>query len=413
MWKNRPLSIYDFHAMDEEIEGCSAIEQEQKGSTLILKLSGIVEQKGEDFISTEKISSIIRSLSGISRIIFSIDSPGGSVDGIQDLTGTIKSTRMQGIEFIAIANPLCCSAAYWLACACDKVFLSSSTSRIGSVGVVIMHEDLSKKDEAEGKFVTEIVAGKYKRIDSEHKSLPDDGKILLQGQVDYIYSLFVDEIAINRSIPVEKVISEIGDGRIFIGQQAVVNGIADGIYSLDDIVERKYDMAGTQIVIGAPQNTVPKAEEPNELEQLKKENEELKKKIAEMEQKSNSSVDAKVEMTEEEKKDDEEKKDEIVAQAVKAGLQAERNRVKALRDMAPAACSALLAQAENEGWSVEKAAVEFLKQAKSSKNANPFRSESHVVPNSASVTSDCISEDKERSERAKRIAGYASVRKTR
>lgn len=124
-WKNRPLSIYDFHAMDEEIEGCLAIEREQKGSSLILKLSGIVEQKGENFVSTEKISSIIRSLSGISRVIFSIDSPGGSVDGIQELTGAIKSLRSQGIEFIAVANPLCCSAAYWLACACNKVFLSS------------------------------------------------------------------------------------------------------------------------------------------------------------------------------------------------------------------------------------------------------------------------------------------------
>lgn len=410
-WKNRPLSIYDFHAMDEEIEGCLAIEREQKGSSLILKLSGIVEQKGENFVSTEKISSIIRSLSGISRVIFSIDSPGGSVDGIQELTGAIKSLRSQGIEFIAVANPLCCSAAYWLACACNKVFLSSSTSRIGSVGVVIVHEDLSKKDEVEGKFVTEIVAGKYKRIDSEHKPLPDDGKILLQGQVDYIYSLFVDEISVNRAIPVEKVIAEIGDGRIFIGQQAAVNGIADGIYSLDDVLERKYDMAGTQIVIGAPQNTAPKAEEPNELEQLKKENEELKKKIAEMEQKSNPPADAKAEMTEEEKKKDNEEEKETVAKAVNTGLQAERNRVKALREMAPAACSALLAEAEEKGWSVEKAAVEFLKAAKSMKTSNPFRSESRIVPSSASV--DDTSEEKERIERAKRIASYAKPSKAR
>lgn len=408
-WKNRPLSVHDFHAMDEEIKECQqAITQEQKGNTLLLKLSGIVEQKGDKFISTEKLSSIIRGLSGISRVIFSIDSPGGSVDGIQELTSVIKSARLQGIEFIAIADSLCCSAAYWLACACDRVFLSSSTARIGSVGVVIVHEDLSKKDEQEGKFVTEIVAGQYKRIDSEHKPLAEDGKLILQGQVDYIYSLFVEEIAINRAIPIEKVVSEIGDGRIFIGQQAVVNGLADGIYSLNDVLEER-NMPGTQIVIGSPTQTAPKAEEPNELEQLKKENEELKKKIAELEQKSNPPANAKAEMTEEEKKKDDE--EETVAKAVNTGLQAERNRVKALREMAPAACSALLAEAEEKGWSVEKSAVEFLKAAKSMKTSNPFRSESRIVPSSASV--DDTSEEKERIERAKRIASYAKPSKAR
>ena len=66
-------------------------------------------------------------------------------------------------------------------------------------------------------------------------------------------------------------------------------------------------------------------------------------------------------------------------------------------ELAPASCSAVLAQAKSEGWDVSKAAVEFLKVAR---GTNSLRAESSVVPPSVPRNS----EEEERRESVRRMA---------
>ena len=115
-------------------------------------------------------------------------------------------------------------------------------------------------------------------------------------------------------------------------------------------------------VVVAPTPTKAQ-EDTGELERLKKENEDLKKQIEEM------------------KKGMESKDQEAKAQMDKekeCAAKTERNRIKALEDIAPLNCQAILSQAKSEGWAVERAAVEFLKVSKNS--VNLLRAESVVVP---------------------------------
>jgi hypothetical protein len=58
----------------------------------------------------------------------------------------------------------------------------------------------------------------------------------MQNQVDYLYSLFVADVASNRGVSVEKVLTDMADGRVFIGQQAIDAGLVDGVSTLDDVI---------------------------------------------------------------------------------------------------------------------------------------------------------------------------------
>jgi signal peptide peptidase SppA len=169
----------------------------------------------------------------VNAILLLIDSPGGMVDGVESLARLVHSARGQK-PVAALIDGLGASAAYWLASAADRVFVTGETTQVGSIGVVATHIDRTKADEQRGLKVTEIVAGRYKRIASEHRPLSDEGRAMLQDVVDRIYSVFVEAVARHRGIGVQQVLGT--EGRVFIGKQAIDTGLVDGTSTLDRVL---------------------------------------------------------------------------------------------------------------------------------------------------------------------------------
>jgi len=173
----------------------------------------------------------------VNTIIMNIDSPGGTVDGTQQLSDLIFNAR--GTKpIIALADGTMASAAYWIGSAADEVYAASQTTTVGSIGVVATHRDVSGAEAAQGVKTTEIAAGKYKRIASQYAPLTQDGRQSIQDAVDYTYSIFVNDVARNRDTTADAVLADMADGRVFQGQQAVDAGLVDGIATLDQLISR-------------------------------------------------------------------------------------------------------------------------------------------------------------------------------
>jgi len=100
---------------------------------------------------------------------------------------------------------------------------------VGSIGVLSRHIDTSQRELAMGIKVTDIAAGRYKAITSQHAPLSDAGRETIQNQVDAIYTVFVQDIARNRGTSTENVLANMADGKVFVGQQALDNGLADSM----------------------------------------------------------------------------------------------------------------------------------------------------------------------------------------
>lgn len=171
----------------------------------------------------------------IKAVVMVIDSPGGTVDGTETLAQAIRAADAAKPVY-ALATGTMASAAYWYGSAARAVYAAEGTTAIGSIGVVATHTDTSKRHEQAGIKVSEIVAGRYKRISSQHGPLTAEGKDTLQTQVDYTYGLFLAAVAQHRGATVQRVMSDMADGRIFIGEQARQAGLIDGIKSLDQLL---------------------------------------------------------------------------------------------------------------------------------------------------------------------------------
>lgn len=172
----------------------------------------------------------------VHAIILAIDSPGGTVDGTEELSGKIMAARGEK-PVVTWADGTMASGAYWIGAAADQVFIAGDTTMVGSIGVVATHVDVSKLDEMVGEHWTEITAGRYKRIASSHRPLSEEGRAYIQSQVDSLYSVFVQSVAAMRGRSVEEAL-ESADGKIFIGQQAITAGLADGMAGLPDLVNK-------------------------------------------------------------------------------------------------------------------------------------------------------------------------------
>ena len=171
----------------------------------------------------------------VHSILLWIDSPGGQVDGTQELADAVFAARSVK-PIVSLADGCMCSAAMWVGAAAEKVYITSDTTATGSIGVVTVHVDISRAEEQWGQKTTEITAGKYKRIASQYAPLSEEGRATIQAQLDHIYSIFVDSIATFRGVSPETALSQMADGRVFLGKQGIEAGLVDGVSSMSALI---------------------------------------------------------------------------------------------------------------------------------------------------------------------------------
>jgi signal peptide peptidase SppA len=214
------------------------------GNVAVLPLFGIVAQRlsmmaelSEGGTSTEMFGAAFDRLLGdssVGAIVLNIDSPGGSVYGVEELANKIYSAR--GTKPIyAVANSLAASAAYWIGTAADRLFVTPS-GEVGSVGVLAMHVDYSNFNEKMGVTPTYIHAGKYKVEGHSDAPLDDEAKRAIQASVDDYYDSFTSAIARHRGVSQRDVKSGFGEGRVVRGAKATEMGMADGVKTLEAVL---------------------------------------------------------------------------------------------------------------------------------------------------------------------------------
>jgi signal peptide peptidase SppA len=172
----------------------------------------------------------------VSAIVIDVDSPGGTVDGIEELSNQIYDARGSK-PIVAVVDHLMASAAYWIGTAAEEVVISPS-GEAGSIGVFAVHEDFSKALDQEGIKVSLISAGKFKVEGNPYEPLAEEAKGAIQSRVNDYYDSFINAVARNRGVNPNAVRNGFGEGRVVGARQAVDLRMADRIGTLDETVDR-------------------------------------------------------------------------------------------------------------------------------------------------------------------------------
>lgn len=217
----------------------------KRGAIAVIPIRGVIAHRMGSMdetsggTSAERIGRMLTQIASddsIGTIVYDIDSPGGTVPGVQELADQMFALR--GVKKqIAQVNSLAASAAYWLASQADEI-VSIPSGTTGNIGVFTVHEDLSQLLEREGVKVTLISAGKYKTAGNPFEPLSDDERAVIQARVDDAYAQFVKAVARGRGVSANDVRNGYGEGRALKAKDAKAAGLIDRISTMDETIGR-------------------------------------------------------------------------------------------------------------------------------------------------------------------------------
>jgi protease-4 len=127
------------------------------------------------------------------------------------------------------------SGAFWVATAADYVF-ASKMSLTGSIGVTGSRLEFAGLLKDYNVTYRQLSAGKYKDAGSRWKEMTPEEQQLFRKMLDEIYNDFVQAVATNRNLPVDKVM-QIANGFVLTGSQAKELGLIDAIGNKEDAIK--------------------------------------------------------------------------------------------------------------------------------------------------------------------------------
>jgi len=214
----------------------------------------VIDVKGTITSDTESFGSVIANSNSIVKliraakdddsvkaIIIDLDTPGGEVTASDEIYHELKLCDK---PVVAMMNTMAASGGYYVACAADKIVANKYTMT-GSIGVIISSVDASGLLEwarVKPEFYT---SGKMKAMLNPAKPTTEEEAKVIQTLVMDVYKEFAGIVSAARNIPLEKITEgELGDGRVFDGEQALANGLVDKLGYFSTAEDTALELAG-------------------------------------------------------------------------------------------------------------------------------------------------------------------------
>ena len=212
---------------------------------VIYAAGNIVSGKGsKDQMGSETISKAIREArldDDVKAIVLRVNSGGGSALA-SDVMWRETTLAKKAKPFIVSMGDVAASGGYYIACAADKIVASEKTIT-GSIGVFGVIPNM------EGFFNNKMgitfdgaKTNDHADMMSLFKPLTGEEKDIIQIGVEKIYDDFITKVAAGRGMTKAE-IDAIGQGRVWIGNDALEIGLVDEIGGLNRAIDIAQEMA--------------------------------------------------------------------------------------------------------------------------------------------------------------------------
>jgi len=222
-----------------------------EGSIAIIRLNGSLmkaDNCGDPGMAT--VGRYIKQADkhpNISKIILHIDSPGGTVDGTENLADIVKSTETPIEGYV---DGMACSAAAWILSACDKAWASNDFNELGSIGILLSFTDVQGYYEKMGvKFHTITASTSPDKVKWFQDLKEGKYENYIKEVLDPIDERFMETI--KRNLPGVK--DEHLTGKVFFAKD-VIGVFVDGIKTLDQIISESISSSNSGTASANNQN---------------------------------------------------------------------------------------------------------------------------------------------------------------
>jgi capsid assembly protease len=198
-------------------------------------INGVSQPSG---MTSSEISSAIEQAASDRRtksVLLDVDSPGGTVAGIDDICETIARVQAAGMPVIGYAHDLGASGAYAVLAACDAVY-ANPLATVGSIGVMRIVEDTSKLTEARGVKRMVIASGPHKGVGVSGVAISEAHLEQMRSDVNATARQFIGSVSTNRGWT-EAQTTRNTTGAVFNAVDAVDLGLVDKVVGFRELVD--------------------------------------------------------------------------------------------------------------------------------------------------------------------------------
>ncbi|WP_413206071.1 signal peptide peptidase SppA [Rhodospirillum sp. A1_3_36] len=196
----------------------------------------------------------------LAAIVLRIDSPGGSYVGSDLVWRAMRKARDKGMPIIASMGNAAASGGYFIAMGADRIIAQPGTLT-GSIGVLAGKVSISKASSDLNVRWDQVSRGANADMFSPISPFDKRGKDRMNAIMDTIYADFTGKAADARKMSAEAM-EQAAQGRVWLGSDALKNGLVDELGGLSLAFARAREQAGLNPetplnVVVFPKDTTP------------------------------------------------------------------------------------------------------------------------------------------------------------
>ena len=191
----------------------------------------------DEVIGSDRISRAIRKArtdDKVKAVVLRVNSPGGSALASDVIWREVVLTKKVKPIIVSMGD-VAASGGYYIACAADSIFAQPNTIT-GSIGVFGIIPNMKNFfNNKLGITFDGVKTGQYADLGTVSRPLTEAERLIIQNEVNKIYSGFTQKVATGRK-KTQAYIDSIGQGRVWSGTEALNNGLVDRLGNIEDAI---------------------------------------------------------------------------------------------------------------------------------------------------------------------------------
>ena len=170
----------------------------------------------------------------VKAIVLRIDSPGGSALSSDIIWNALMKAKKEKPLVVSMGN-VAASGGYYLAVAGDEIYATDMTIT-GSIGVFATVPNVKDFSESIGINASHVETHDNALGYSIFQAPEGDFRATIKRGIEHVYDTFKARVASGRNMTMEEV-EVLAQGRVWTGEQALENGLIDGLGGMDQALE--------------------------------------------------------------------------------------------------------------------------------------------------------------------------------
>lgn len=232
-----------------ELAHVERTESKAKDKVAVVYLEGnIYSESGDGIVDKQVLKQLkkIQQNDDVKAVVLRVNSPGGSADASEQIWHGVELLKEKGLPVVVSMGDYAASGGYYISCNADYIY-AEPTTLTGSIGIFGVVPNWGKLREKVGLDIDGVSTNAHSdlEVNMVYKGMNPEEQAMMQRMIERGYDLFTRRCAEGRHTTQDS-IKMIGEGRVWLGKDAIGIGLVDCLGNIDDAITKAAELSGVE-----------------------------------------------------------------------------------------------------------------------------------------------------------------------